>query len=207
MMQQQINFLRPHFLPKKTFLSAATILVSLGALLITLTVLSYKTETKVKHHTQKLLTLNSQQIQITKKIDSLNGTPEPDILLLNKESELRKRIAAKEALIKEGLEINIENKKPFATILQQIAQAWVEGVWLTNIAINNQDKPWTVEGHANRSSPDLITKYTQKLASTIKHKQKFSLDQIGKEKDLFNGKPQQSQTEPLFFRLSTSGKP
>jgi hypothetical protein len=206
MMQQQINFLRPHFLPKKTPLSAATILVSLAALLIVLTVLSYKTQIKIQQHTQKLLVLQNQQKQVTKKIDSMENIPEADIYLLNKESELREEIAVKETLIKKGLEINIENKKHFATVLQQIAKAKVEGVWLTKIVINNQNKPWIVEGYINRSSPSLISKYINKLASSVKHKQKLSLDHIGEDKVFSNGKPQQSQAEPLFFRLSTRGK-
>ncbi|MBF0195067.1 MAG: hypothetical protein HQL71_10950 [Magnetococcales bacterium] len=207
MMQQKINFFHPQFLPKKNLLSAVTILTILAALILTLSILSFKTESFIKQQTDSLATLQQKQEQITKNIYSLQNSLGPDSNLLAKERSLREKIVAKETFIEDGIKINVKNVNSFAYILEQIAQANIEGIWLTNIAINNQDQPWTIEGYAKRSSPDLITKYIQKLASTVKHQQKFSLNQIGDEKNYSHNNPQSSQSQPLFLRLTTQGKP
>ena len=206
-MEQNINFLRPHLLPVKVLLSAKQILMVVLGLLFVLGIISLQVEFTLKQQVEESVNLQRQNSQIQQHIDSITNRDQPDNSLTLQKSALKQQIAEKQAVLTTDIPALPQQSKPFSELLQQIAAARTEGIWLTKVEVGNLEKPWIIEGQAKRDNHGLIPQYINQLALNLnlKHPQ-FSLHWMGETNKTDNDKPEESPTGPISFRLQTESK-
>ncbi|MBF0448206.1 MAG: hypothetical protein HQL67_08410 [Magnetococcales bacterium] len=161
MVEQQVNFLRPHFLPVRPPLSygkMAGIGAGLGLILTLLSLLG------LQRMESQRLSLNELLRQEQDLLQQIHGgkDPEPAPPVPDKmANKPRGQFTIKNALLNQDIAEIRQQTEPFSEALRKMAQAQTPGIWLTTLTLNNLDLRWTLEGVTQ--SPEIIPDYLNKL--------------------------------------------
>src|SRR5476649_1077188 len=178
-MSQQINLFNPKFERQKHQISARAASQCLGLLFIGLLALSIYGQRKVAGLEQQESAVKADLAQREARRDrALQDFPPR-----HKDPAVAQQLAAAEAqqkLLQDATGIlgrgELGNTQGYASYFRALAQARVEGVWLTRVSINGADNQISLEGRALHAS--LLPAYISRLGQqeVFKGKTFASLD-------------------------------
>lgn len=180
-MEQQINLLRPHFLPKKIGLSGKKILLLSAGLLLILAGVNWNEREQLAAQKTSLAALLKQQNQLLQKIALVTPKNNSDPSRSQAETLLTRQIEAKQAVLAAELSTPHKPALFFSQTLKKIADAKVPGMWLNSVEFNNRENRWLLAGKTDRSKTGLIPQYIDRLQEQFKNTNRtFVLQFIGK---------------------------
>lgn len=210
-MSQQINLFNPQFEQKKHHMSARTASLALGGLALGLLLLSVLGQRSLAQLEQQEAGVKTALAQVEAKRDQTARDFPPR----KKDPALAQELAAAEAqrqLLQDASAVlasgELGNTLGYASYFRALAQARVEGVWLTGINIAGAGNDIGLHGRALHASllPAYITRLGQQ--DVLKGKTFASLD-IGQPEQPAapDGKASNLPTVPyVAFSLQSSGQ-
>lgn len=178
-MSQQINLFNPQFEQKKHHMSARTASLALGGLTLGLLLLSVLGQRSLADLEQQEAGVKTALAQVEAKRDQIARDFPPR----KKDPELAQELAGAEAqrqLLQDASAVlasgELGNTQGYASYFRALAQARVEGVWLTGINIAGAGNDIGLHGRALHASllPAYITRLGQQ--DVLKGKTFASLD-------------------------------
>lgn len=178
-MSQQINLFNPQFEQKKHHMSARTASLALGGLTLGLLLLSVLGQRSLADLEQQEAGVKTALAQVEAKRDQIAREFPPR----KKDPELAQELAGAEAqrqLLQDASAVlasgELGNTQGYASYFRALAQARVEGVWLTGINIAGAGNDIGLHGRALHASllPAYITRLGQQ--DVLKGKTFASLD-------------------------------
>lgn len=159
-MNQQINFYQERFHPKRVVLPVKEIYAFMGLTIVLLAVASLMLEVATQHILRLNENLSRQYQTVVKNNEELQSN-----IVANKVSpELQKAVAdANQKLMARKRVLNwvkrsqSEERVLFSAILEGLARHNIEGLWLSEVTVDQKHNYLLLQGHA--LEPDLLPEF------------------------------------------------
>jgi len=167
MIQQQVDFYRPHFRPKRDFLAARNLL-SLIFLLVLLVIASHLL---MQRH------LQTKRAEV-RALPGVFSTIE--IAVMESENRCKKEMLA-------VLGVYVESGG-FLALLRGFSQGAVSGVWLTGVGLFERGREMVLRGRSDGQAPERIATYARGLSKVpVFAQSRIQFYQVSEDLDKKNG--------------------
>ncbi|HCM05169.1 MAG TPA: hypothetical protein DIC30_04065 [Oceanospirillales bacterium] len=185
--KQKINLYLPRFQPERLSKEARELFLSifatfgfLSVIVIALLLINYASEVEVTEKEKEGALLNSELEEAISKIPNTT----PDANLINRIAKEKLSIAKKQKVIAYLYQDTISEGENFTSLVDQLAQQGVKGVWLNKIEVLNKGDDIQLFGYAK--TPSQVSKYIEMLGDQNSYKGR-SFQQIKIKKSIVGG--------------------
>lgn len=165
-MPQQVNLYLPEFRPRNDWMTAARLLLLMAAvagLVALLSAVDYGRRYLLQQEMAEVSAILSEQTRVTEQIERTLASRATDPRLLDEIATREANLAQMESTLEILRTLSLGNLNGFSEHLQNLSQASMEGLWLTDIDIREGGTTATLQGFAEDSA--MVSAFVERLSA------------------------------------------